>query len=90
MFNKYKKDFSWIKKIWCYEVWSAFNKYDRLVDISDFIQKKSASINAHKSQLEYKNYTEGMIGLNRYRAIFHKMKGKTRMKYAEVFIKFPI
>jgi LmbE family N-acetylglucosaminyl deacetylase len=78
------------QKIWCYEVWTPFERYDRIEDISDYIDKKSASIDAHKSQIEYKNYTEGMKGLNRYRAIFNTTSGVTETKYAEVFIEVPL
>jgi len=74
------------KKIWCYEVWTPFERYDRVEDISDYIYKKKAAINAHKSQLEYKDYTEGILGLNRYRAVFNNTRGVTEMKYAEVFL----
>lgn len=73
-------------KVWCYEVWTPFAAYDRLEDISQYIDLKVMAIEAHKSQLDYKNYTEGILGLNRYRAVFDERHGKTEMKYAEVFI----
>ena len=72
--------------VWCYEVWTPFPHYDRIEDVSHFIEFKSASINAHKSQLEYKNYTQGILGLNRYRAVFDERHGVTDELYAEVFI----
>jgi LmbE family N-acetylglucosaminyl deacetylase len=78
------------QKIWCYEVWTPFERYDRIEDISDYVDKKSAAIDAHKSQIEYKNYTEGMKGLNRYRAIFNTTSGVTETKYAEVFIELSL
>ncbi|MEM7007850.1 MAG: PIG-L family deacetylase [Thermodesulfobacteriota bacterium] len=78
------------EKIWCYEVWTPFTTYDRLEDISEFVDQKIMAIEAHKSQLDYKNYTDGMLGLNRYRAIFDERHGKTEMKYAEVFIELSI
>lgn len=77
-------------KIWCYEVWTPFEVYDRIEDISDYIDGKTAAIEAHKSQIEYKNYTEGIIGLNRYRAVFNKTSGITHLKYAEVFIELSL
>lgn len=73
------------KRIWCYEVWTPFPSYDRIEDITEYIEVKTAAINAHKSQLEYKNYTEGMLGLNRYRAVFNERHGMTEGMYAEVF-----
>ncbi len=77
-------------KVWCYEVWTPFETYDRIEDISDFIDLKVIAIQAHKSQLEYKDYTEGIIGLNRYRATFDQRHGETEMQYAEVFIEFKL
>ena len=78
------------KRIRCYEVWTPFERYDRVEDISDYIEKKKAAINAHKSQLEYKDYTEGILGLNRYRAVFNNTSGVTEMKYAEVFLELSL
>jgi len=72
--------------IWCYEVWTPFPNYDRIEDISEYIELKTAAVNAHKSQLEYKNYTEGILGLNRYRAVFDERYGVTDEMYAEVFL----
>jgi hypothetical protein len=46
---------------------------------------KQAAVDAHKSQLEYKNYTDGITGLNRYRAVFNETGGLTVVEYAEVF-----
>jgi len=77
-------------KIWCYEVWAPFSSYDRIEDISGFIDLKVMAIEAHRSQLEYKNYTEGIIGLNRYRAVFDERHGVKNEEYAEVFIQLAI
>lgn len=71
--------------IWCYEVWTPLPSYDRFEDISLQMHVKQAAIDAHKSQIEYKNYTDGMTGLNRYRAVFNERGGLTVMEYAEVF-----
>ncbi|MEX0999715.1 MAG: PIG-L family deacetylase [Thermodesulfobacteriota bacterium] len=75
-----------VEKIWCYEVWTPFSSYDRVEDISKFVDLKIMAIEAHRSQLEYKNYTEGILGLNKYRAVFDERHGVTKMEYAEVFI----
>jgi len=72
--------------IWCYEVWTPFPAYDRIEDISLQMHLKTAAIDAHKSQIDYKDYTDGMRGLNRYRAVFNETAGITLMEYAEVFI----
>ncbi len=77
-------------KIWCYEVWTPFSVYDRIEDISQYINLKVRAIEAHKSQLEYKNYTEGICGLNRYRAVFDERHGITDEDYAEVFIELKL
>jgi len=77
-------------KVWCYEVWTPFPSYDRMEDISLQMHVKQAAIDAHKSQLEYKNYTDGITGLNRYRAIFNETGGLTIMEYAEVFVEIKI
>lgn len=83
--NEYKA-----KNIWCYEVWTPFSSYDRIEDITKYIDLKVMSIEAHRSQLEYKNYTEGILGLNRYRAVFNERHGVTSEKYAEVFFDLAI
>lgn len=73
-------------RLWCYEVWTPFPNYNRIEDISLQIHIKSAAIEAHRSQVEYKNYTDGIMGLNRYRAVFNETSGLTVMEYAEVFM----
>ena len=73
-------------KVWCYEVWTPFGTYDRIEDISLQMHLKTAAIDAHRSQIDYKDYTDGMRGLNRYRAVFSETSGMTIMEYAEVFI----
>ncbi|GJM16151.1 MAG: diacetylchitobiose deacetylase [Thermodesulfobacteriota bacterium] len=78
------------EKVWCYEVWTPFSSYDRIEDITKYIDLKVMAIETHRSQLEYKNYTEGIIGLNRYRAVFDERHGVTKEKYAEVFIQLEI
>lgn len=85
--DKRRKDKLFVpEKIWCYEIWTPFEGYDRIEDISDYIGMKTAVIESHKSQIEYKDYTEGIKGLNRYRAVFDNTSGVNEMKYAEVFI----
>lgn len=78
------------KHIWCYEVWTPFPSYDRIEDITEYVEVKTALIKCHKSQLEYKNYTEGILGLNRYRAVFDERHGVTDELYAEVFSEYKI
>lgn len=76
--------------IWCYEVWTPFENYDRIEDITNYVELKIMAIESHRSQLEYKNYIEGILGLNRYRAVFEERHGVTNVGYAEVFKEFHI
>ncbi len=73
--------------IWAYEVWGLFANWDLAVDISDFIEKKLAAINCHKSQVKDIAYGEGMLGLNRWRAVFSDPHSISKSNYKEVFIK---
>lgn len=52
-----------VPTIWCYEVWTPFPSYDRIEDITEYIEVKTALINAHRSQLEYKTTPKGCLGL---------------------------
>lgn len=73
---------------WCYEVWTPFPSYDRIEDITPFVEEKSRAIEAHRSQTAYKDYTAGMLGLNRYRGAFHDTRDGFAPKFAEVFIRY--
>lgn len=73
---------------WCYEVWTPFPSYDRIEDITPFVEEKSRAIEAHRSQTAYKDYTAGMLGLNRYRGAFHDTHDGFAPKFAEVFIRY--
>lgn len=73
---------------WCYEVWTPFPSYDRIEDITPFVEEKSRAIEAHGSQTAYKDYTAGMLGLNRYRGAFHDTHDGFAPKFAEIFIKY--
>ncbi|MBK7996148.1 MAG: PIG-L family deacetylase [Blastocatellia bacterium] len=74
-------------KIWAYEVWGLFANWDLEVDISDFAEKKLAAINCHKSQIKDLAYSEGVLGLNRWRAVFSNPHSISKTTYKEVFIK---
>lgn len=73
--------------IWAYEVWGLFANWDLEVDISDFVEKKLTAINCHKSQVKDIAYGEGMLGLNRWRAVFSDPHSISKTSYKEVFIK---
>jgi hypothetical protein len=51
---------------------------------------KTAAIDAHQSQIEYKDYTDGVRGLNRYRAVFNDTAGFSVVQYAEIFIEIKL
>ena len=72
-------------KIFYYQVWGCFNKFNYYVDISKVVEKKKKMINFHKSQTSYKDYVQGIIGLNKYHAVFNNIK-KDDEAYIEVFI----
>lgn len=74
--------------LWAYEVWGLFPTWDRSEDITEFIETKKACIAAHASQVAAVPYVDGVIGLNRWRAVFaDPHQSKTDGEYAEVFIK---
>ncbi len=72
---------------WFYEVWTPFSSYDRIEDITSFADRKRRAIEAHRSQTAYKDYTDGIMGLNRYRGAFHDTADGFAPLWAEVFIK---
>jgi LmbE family N-acetylglucosaminyl deacetylase len=75
-------------EVWGYEVWGLFNTFDRFEDISDQIGKKIKSIQEHYSQVAAIPYAEGIMGLNRWRAIFSDPQQlKVQAAFAEVFLK---
>lgn len=74
--------------VWAYEVWGLFPRWDRFEDISSVISSKIAAVQAHKSQIAVVPYTEGILGLNRWRAVFAdpgQMENKAT--FAEVFVR---
>lgn len=56
-------------KIVFYEVWSTMNMPNYFVDISTVIEKKKNAINYHQSQINEKDYTSKILGLNQYRGM---------------------
>ncbi len=72
---------------WFYEIWTPFPSYDRIEDITSFANRKRRAIEAHGSQTAYKDYTDGIMGLNRYRGAFHDTADGFAPLWAEVFIK---
>lgn len=57
-----------------YEIWSTLLP-DIVVDISPVIDRKTAAMRAHASQLELVRFDRGLLGLAEYRSLVH-MRGK--------------
>jgi len=73
--------------IWAYEVWGLFPQWDRLEDITRQIGDKIFAIQQHRSQVATIPYAEGVMGLNRWRAVFaDPEQTENRLTYAEAFI----
>jgi LmbE family N-acetylglucosaminyl deacetylase len=56
--------------VWAYEIWGLFAKWDRLEYIDAYLEKKKLAIAEHRSQVATIPYGEGMIALNRWRAVY--------------------
>jgi len=76
-------------ELWGYSVWSALppSMLVRSVDITRVADRKRAAIEQHKSQVLLKDYSEGILGLNRYAAVFSSMlPDSKKLHYAEQFL----
>jgi LmbE family N-acetylglucosaminyl deacetylase len=72
--------------IWAYEVWGPFATWDRLEYIDRYVAKKMLAIAEHQSQVATIPYGEGVLGLNRWRAVFADPRASAPAGvYAEVF-----
>lgn len=69
---------SWSGEIWCYEVWSPLWP-NVAVDISTVADRKRRAIELHASQVAGLHYPDGILGLNRYRAL------RVYVDYAEAY-----
>jgi LmbE family N-acetylglucosaminyl deacetylase len=71
---------------WAYEVWGPFARWDRIEYIDAYVEKKRLAIAEHRSQVTVIPYGEGMLGLNRWRAVYaDPMEDAPAGTYAEVF-----
>jgi LmbE family N-acetylglucosaminyl deacetylase len=72
--------------LWAYEIWGPFATWDRLEYIDRYVAVKMAAIAEHQSQVATIPYGEGVLGLNRWRAVFADPKASAPAGlYAEVF-----
>lgn len=65
-----------------YEVWTPLEDPNIVIDISSSVNTKRRAIRAHASQCRQRDYATGVLGLNRYRAVFHGLRGS---RAAEAF-----
>ena len=73
---------------WAYEVWGPFARWDRIEYIDAYVEKKRLAIAEHRSQVTVIPYGEGMLGLNRWRAVYADPKEASPAgAYAEVFLR---
>jgi hypothetical protein len=74
--------------VWAYEVWGPFAKWDRLEYIDAYMEKKRLAIAEHRSQVATIPYGEGVLGLNRWRAVFADPRADAPVgTHAEVFLR---
>jgi LmbE family N-acetylglucosaminyl deacetylase len=74
--------------VWAYEIWGLFAKWDRLEYIDAYLEKKKEAIAAHCSQVATIPYGEGMIALNRWRAVYAEpFADAPSGAYAEAFLR---
>ncbi len=74
--------------VWAYEVWGPFAKWDRLEYIDVYVEKKKLAIAEHRSQVSTIPYGEGMVGLNRWRAVYaDPFTDAPAGSYAEAFLR---
>jgi LmbE family N-acetylglucosaminyl deacetylase len=72
--------------LWAYEIWGPLAIWTRLDYIDDHVAKKMLAIAEHRSQVATIPYGEGVLGLNRWRAVFADPKASAPAgAYAEVF-----
>jgi LmbE family N-acetylglucosaminyl deacetylase len=69
---------AWQGEVWSYEVWSPLWP-NVAVDISSVVDTKRKAIDLYASQVAGLHYTEGTLGLNRYRGL------RVYVDYAEAF-----
>lgn len=76
-------------KLYGYPVWAPFfgNSQDvTVVDITAVIPDKRKAILAHEGEVGYKPYDEGVLGSNRYNAVFFDAHSLASAAYIELFL----
>jgi LmbE family N-acetylglucosaminyl deacetylase len=78
----------YIPQFWGYTVWGGIflTTGFKIVDISSVAGLKARAIRAHKSQIAYNAYDEGILGRNRYEAVFSEPHMPAPYEYVERFL----
>ncbi len=78
----------YIPQFWGYAVWGGifWTHGFNVVDISAVARLKARAIRAHESQIAYKPYDEGILGRNRYEAVFSEPHMPAQHTYVERFL----
>lgn len=71
--------------VYGYEIWAPIAAPDRYEDITPFEGLKRRAIRAHETQTADKDYEEGVMGLNHYRAVF-STNHPDQARYVEAFV----
>jgi hypothetical protein len=71
-----------------YSLWGSFwgGKKRVVRDITPFIKKKLGAVIAHVSQIDYKNYQQGILGRNNFEAIFWEGHELPQAAFVEIFL----
>ena len=69
-------------QIYEYEVWTPLTMPTVFLDISDVIVKKKEMIQVYQSQINDKDYFNGILGLNKYRGMFYNHEYSEAFKYS--------
>jgi len=74
--------------VWAYEIWGLFARWDRLEYIDAYVEKKKLAIAEHRSQVATIPYGDGMLALNRWRAVYAEPFAEAPAgSYAEAFLR---
>ena len=75
-------------RLYGYSLWGSFwgEKVREIRDITIFIQKKVEAVLTHTSQIDYKNYHQGILGKNNYEAIFWESHELGKASFVEMFL----